>query len=142
MTLQAVADEAGVSKGGLLYHFSSKSELVRGLVERLVDDTNGNYAQWDDGEPGSYTRAYIASTCHNLTTEDADGCSAGGRSFWRPVPNRKCRGRSLSVRGVDVAGAGGGPYPVRAQIAGSRPTDCGGMPCSSTPFAIRSLTSE
>jgi AcrR family transcriptional regulator len=72
LTLQAVADEAGVSKGGLLYHFSNKSELVRGLVERLVDDTNNNYAHWDDGEPGSYTRAYIASTCHNLTTADAD----------------------------------------------------------------------
>ena len=72
LTLQAVADEAGVSKGGLLYHFSNKSELVRGLVERLVDDTNNNYAHWDDGEPGSYTRAYIASTCHNLTTADAE----------------------------------------------------------------------
>jgi AcrR family transcriptional regulator len=72
LTLQAVADEAGVSKGGLLYHFSSKSELVRGLVERLVDDTNDNYARWDDGEPGSYTRAYIASTTNHLTAADAD----------------------------------------------------------------------
>jgi AcrR family transcriptional regulator len=72
LTLQAVADEAGVSKGGLLYHFSNKSELVRALVERLVDDTNGNFARWDDGEPGSYTRAFIASTCHSLTTENAD----------------------------------------------------------------------
>ncbi|MFG1929242.1 TetR family transcriptional regulator [Mycobacterium sp. NPDC048908] len=72
LTLQAVADAAGVSKGGLLYHFSNKSELVRGLVERLVDDTNSNYAQWDDGRPGAYTRAYIASTCHSLTTADAD----------------------------------------------------------------------
>jgi AcrR family transcriptional regulator len=72
LTLQAVADEAGVSKGGLLYHFSNKSELVRALVERLVDDTNGNFARWDDGEPGSYPRAFIASTCHSLTTENAD----------------------------------------------------------------------
>ena len=72
LTLQAVADEAGVSKGGLLYHFANKSELVRGLVERLVNDTNSNYAHWDDGEPGSYTRAYIASTTHHLTAADAD----------------------------------------------------------------------
>jgi len=41
-------------------------------VERLVDDTNNNYAHWDDGEPGSYTRAYIASTTHHLTAADAD----------------------------------------------------------------------
>ena len=72
LTLQAVAEEAGVSKGGLLYHFSNKSELVRALVERLVDDTNANLDHWDDGEPGSYTRAFIASTCHNLTAADAD----------------------------------------------------------------------
>jgi AcrR family transcriptional regulator len=34
-TLDTVAADAGVSKGGLLYHFSSKSDLVDGLVERL-----------------------------------------------------------------------------------------------------------
>lgn len=34
-TLDAVAAEAEVSKGGLLYHFGSKDALVEGLVERL-----------------------------------------------------------------------------------------------------------
>ncbi|WP_402469200.1 TetR/AcrR family transcriptional regulator [Isoptericola aurantiacus] len=34
-TLDAVAERAGVSKGGLLYHFPSKDELVDGLVEHL-----------------------------------------------------------------------------------------------------------
>ena len=34
-TLDAVAAEAGVSKGGLLYHFGSKEALVDGLIERL-----------------------------------------------------------------------------------------------------------
>ncbi|GAA1080464.1 TetR/AcrR family transcriptional regulator [Tsukamurella spumae] len=34
-TLEAVAAEAGVSKGGLLYHFGSKDALVEGLVARL-----------------------------------------------------------------------------------------------------------
>ncbi|QWT25092.1 TetR/AcrR family transcriptional regulator [Subtercola sp. PAMC28395] len=34
-TLDAVAAEAGVSKGGLLYHFGSKDALVDGLIERL-----------------------------------------------------------------------------------------------------------
>lgn len=33
-TLDAVAAEAGVSKGGLLYHFGSRAALVRGAVER------------------------------------------------------------------------------------------------------------
>ncbi len=34
-TLDAVAAAAGVSKGGLLYHFGSKEALVDGMVERL-----------------------------------------------------------------------------------------------------------
>lgn len=34
-TLDAVAAEAGVSKGGLLYHFGSKAELVKGSLDRL-----------------------------------------------------------------------------------------------------------
>lgn len=34
-TLDATARAAGVSKGGLLYHFGSKDELTAGLLERL-----------------------------------------------------------------------------------------------------------
>ncbi len=37
LTLDAVAKEAGVSKGGLLYHFPSKDALVRGLLEYQLD---------------------------------------------------------------------------------------------------------
>ncbi|BAN03538.1 TetR/AcrR family transcriptional regulator [Ilumatobacter coccineus] len=36
VTLEATAARAGVSKGGLLYHFPSKSDLFAGLVERLA----------------------------------------------------------------------------------------------------------
>ncbi|MEX1078592.1 MAG: TetR/AcrR family transcriptional regulator [Homoserinimonas sp.] len=34
-TLDAVAQRAGVSKGGLLYHFGSKEALIEGLIDRL-----------------------------------------------------------------------------------------------------------
>ena len=37
VTLEAVAAEAGVSKGGLLYHFPSKSALYLGLLESVRD---------------------------------------------------------------------------------------------------------
>jgi len=36
-----------------------------GLLERPVEDTNNRCARCDDGEPGSYTRAYIVSTCRH-----------------------------------------------------------------------------
>ena len=37
LTLEAVAREAGVSKGGLLYHFPSKEALISGMIGRLVE---------------------------------------------------------------------------------------------------------
>ncbi|WP_208321989.1 TetR/AcrR family transcriptional regulator [Paramicrobacterium chengjingii] len=35
-TLDAAATRAGVSKGGLLYHFGSKDALARGVIDRLA----------------------------------------------------------------------------------------------------------
>ena len=55
MTLDNVAKEAGVSKGGVMYHFPSKDELVRGMLEyfgtqveqmvlqRIADDPNPRF---------------------------------------------------------------------------------------------------
>ena len=37
LTLDAVATEAGVSKGGLLYHFASKDLLLKGVVEHHME---------------------------------------------------------------------------------------------------------
>lgn len=34
-TLEAVAREAGVSKGGLIYHFPSRDAMVEGLLDRM-----------------------------------------------------------------------------------------------------------
>lgn len=36
MTLDAVAARAGLSKGGLLYHFPNKDALLRGMIERFA----------------------------------------------------------------------------------------------------------
>jgi AcrR family transcriptional regulator len=38
LTLDAVAAQAGVSKGGVLYHFATKRALIEGLTERWLDD--------------------------------------------------------------------------------------------------------
>jgi len=37
LTLDAVAQRAGVSKGGLLYHFPSKEALLTGMIARLIE---------------------------------------------------------------------------------------------------------
>ena len=36
LVLDAVAADAGVSKGGLLYHFRTKEALVGGLCDRML----------------------------------------------------------------------------------------------------------
>jgi len=37
LTFEAIADEAGKTKGGVIYHFASKEDLVRSIIARLVD---------------------------------------------------------------------------------------------------------
>ncbi|MFI6479805.1 TetR/AcrR family transcriptional regulator [Nonomuraea sp. NPDC050663] len=59
LTLAAVADRAGVSKGGLLYHFNTKEALIKGMAERLIDDFDQLMAE--QGET-TYTRRYLAAT--------------------------------------------------------------------------------
>ena len=36
MTLNAVAAQAGITKGGLLYHFRTKNDLERGIERRFI----------------------------------------------------------------------------------------------------------
>lgn len=50
-TLSKVAESAGVSKGGLLYHFGSKDALVEGLAVRFrecMDDEMNRLPELDD----------------------------------------------------------------------------------------------
>ncbi len=41
LSLDAVAQRAGVSKGGLLYHFPSKTKLLEALVEEFLSNFDG-----------------------------------------------------------------------------------------------------
>lgn len=43
-TIEVVAQHAGVSKGGLLYHFASKEAMVDSLIERLAAEVGGYVA--------------------------------------------------------------------------------------------------
>ncbi|MEW5726689.1 MAG: TetR/AcrR family transcriptional regulator [Pseudomonadota bacterium] len=51
LTLDQAAKEAGLSKGGVLYHFKSKDELIKGMVERLITQCDSLYARFYDEEP-------------------------------------------------------------------------------------------
>ncbi|MFB3825412.1 MAG: TetR/AcrR family transcriptional regulator [Bryobacteraceae bacterium] len=62
LTLDAVAAEAGFSKGGVLYHFRTKDDLVRGMVARLIEEFDGEIARHASADPepvGRLARAYL-----------------------------------------------------------------------------------
>lgn len=65
LTLDAVAKKAGVSKGGLLYHFKNKFALIQGLVDHadeLYRDNVNGHVQADEAEQGKWARAFIEAT--------------------------------------------------------------------------------
>lgn len=67
LTLDMVAQEAGVSKGGLLYHFKSKDALITGMVYYMLDfytmKVEERVAKEKEDTEGKWTRAFIYATC-------------------------------------------------------------------------------
>jgi AcrR family transcriptional regulator len=60
ISLEAVAAQAGVSKGGLLYHFPSKDRLLRALVERFVGQLDeATKSAEGKGTPNGLMAAYV-----------------------------------------------------------------------------------
>ncbi|MEV5326800.1 TetR/AcrR family transcriptional regulator [Nonomuraea sp. NPDC052634] len=78
LTLEAVAKRAGVSKGGLFYHFPTKQALVAAMVERLTKSFDDTLARAGD-RPGDFLRAYVEATIperHTTATAPADRVTA------------------------------------------------------------------
>lgn len=64
-TIDAVAQEAGVTKGGVLHHFPSKDALVDSLIDQVLAQFEmrlaAELAQEPVGAPGRWLRAYIGA---------------------------------------------------------------------------------
>ena len=73
LTLDSAAAQAGISKGGVLYHFPTRAALISAMVERLGAsfDADLERAGGSGGEPGDFTRAYVAATFAPLPDESA-----------------------------------------------------------------------
>jgi AcrR family transcriptional regulator len=63
LTLDAVAVAAGLSKGGLIYHFESKEALIRAMIARIGACMQERMDKLSaaDGRPGTWTRAYLGA---------------------------------------------------------------------------------
>lgn len=51
LTLDEAARCAGLSKGGVLYHFKTKDDLIRGVVEHLINRCDSLQQSYYDREP-------------------------------------------------------------------------------------------
>ena len=72
LTFEAVAEESGISRGGLLYHFATKEDLVLGLHEFLA-------ARWElqltdalGSDPASATSAERLAAYTKVSIQSAD----------------------------------------------------------------------
>jgi AcrR family transcriptional regulator len=62
LTLEAVAKEAGVSKGGLLYHFPNKEALISSMIDEHLETWSQAVETAKDKEKGAFTRAFVKTT--------------------------------------------------------------------------------
>ncbi|WP_129668166.1 TetR/AcrR family transcriptional regulator [Phytoactinopolyspora endophytica] len=105
VTLESVAEAAGVSKGGLLYHFPNKETLLDAFVERMCETAEAEFAEAEQAEdivqfylrasvPGSSDAALMWSLVASLRTNDvataeARQLVAGFFKRWSEILHRK-----------------------------------------------------
>lgn len=68
-TLDAVAADANVSKGGLLYHFPSKDELVVGMLARLREQGEADATKMRTAKKGPVDY-YLSTSAHTGSAFD------------------------------------------------------------------------
>jgi AcrR family transcriptional regulator len=69
-TLDAVAVEAGVSKGGLLHHFATKEALIAQMLRTMMAQFAASVEECQRRElpqPGSLLRAYVRASFNETT---------------------------------------------------------------------------
>ena len=89
LTLEATAAEAGLSKGGVLYHFPTRDALVLGMVGKIIGefdhDIEAEMATLQG--PGRFTRAYIRATMMPTSPPPTMRTDSGPLSSPPPPPN-------------------------------------------------------
>ncbi|MFM1653326.1 TetR/AcrR family transcriptional regulator [Brevibacillus sp. B_LB10_24] len=72
LTLDAVAGQANISKGGLLYHFPSKEALIEGMIDHLFKEYHQQIEDdisQEPHSPGKWARAYVRTTFRSTEQE-------------------------------------------------------------------------
>jgi len=95
LTIQSVAAEAGVTKGGVFHHFASKQVLVEAVFADLLDQMGREIDRAMAVDPvahGRFTRAYLDTVFRSDDLASTNVCAAlsiamltepGLRTLWR-----------------------------------------------------------
>lgn len=84
LTLEAAAREAGVSKGGLLYHFASKEALLTAMLARLAEFVSADFVASLERQPegpGRVARAMLAWGLEAPQQDVNDRCDRAAAVF-------------------------------------------------------------
>lgn len=87
LTLESVALHAGVSKGGLLYHFPNKEALITGILDRLIDSYDSEFDKYiniNEAKKGNWSRAYMEYTFKDMSKDKNMGTALVASVFSNP----------------------------------------------------------
>ena len=92
LTLDAVAQAAGVSKGGLLYHYPNKDALLAAMIERHCDDLDERCARELEGLPADQPSSRLKASILGVLTPRA-GREDLGAALLAAAANKPCLAR-------------------------------------------------
>ena len=101
LTLDAVAKSAGVSKGGLLYHFPSKEALLEGMLSRHFKDVDAEVAKRLARRTEKTARSGNGSTRRVRKPSRADVFSERVRVLLELRPERPAVGAAMIAASAD-----------------------------------------
>lgn len=84
LTLDLVAEHANVSKGGLLYHFTTKEALLREMIDRALDRYRA-FLKAEVDRQGNEYRSYLKASI--MARRDSDEGSECSRAFFAAAAN-------------------------------------------------------
>lgn len=114
LTISALAQAAGVSKGGVQYSFASKDAIVRGLIDRWTAQFDALLGDPPPEDPVLFVDRYIAATRASQQALDAKMAALLVSYLEDPANLRETR---AWYRGIFARLSGDGPKARAARVA-------------------------
>jgi len=105
LTLEAVAQEAGISKGGLLYHFPSKKQLIQGMIGSMIARVDSTLHEELVKSSGDYMASYIRASFKTETGSDQISYALFAAISNDPALIKPLQARFLKMQNEIVAAA-------------------------------------